>query len=45
MLRTLRIDVGGIVYQVLNRATTRQKIFATDADYQEFERTPGESKE
>jgi putative transposase len=45
MPRTPRVDVGGIVYHVLNRATARQKIFETDADYRAFERALGESKE
>src|SRR3989338_7257709 len=37
MPRIYRVDVGGEVYHVLNRANARVQIFDTDADYQQFE--------
>jgi putative transposase len=45
MPRTLRADVGDIVYHVLNRSTARLKIFTKDKDYQAFETTLEEAKE
>ncbi len=45
MPRTLRVDIGNIVYHVLNRTTARLKIFAKDKDYQAFETTLEEAKE
>lgn len=38
MPRLPRVDVGNIVYHVLNRANARQRIFSTKLDYQAFER-------
>ena len=37
MPRITRVDVGGEVYHVLNRANARVQIFDTDTDYQQFE--------
>lgn len=37
MPRATRVDVGGYVYHVLNRANARAQIFDTDADYTLFE--------
>jgi len=37
MPRIARIDVGGYVYHVLNRANARVQIFDTDKDYEQFE--------
>jgi putative transposase len=37
MPRLARVDVGGEVYHVLNRAVGRLQIFNTDTDYQLFE--------
>lgn len=45
MPRTLRADVGEIVYHILNRSTARLKIFEKDKDYQAFEATLEEAKE
>lgn len=36
MARAARVDVGGIVYHVLNRAVGRLRIFETPADYHLF---------
>lgn len=38
MARALRIDRGGYVYHVVNRANARMMIFADEADYAAFER-------
>jgi len=38
MGRPLRVDLGGYVYHVVNRANARMKIFRDDADYEAFER-------
>ena len=38
MPRAPRVDVGDIVYHVLNRANARKQIFVTHLDYQAFER-------
>lgn len=40
-----RIDVGDIVYHVINRANARLQIFTTDKDYQLFEKVLEEAKE
>ncbi|MCG2687426.1 transposase [Candidatus Parcubacteria bacterium] len=37
MPRTARIDVGGYVYHVINRANARVQIFDNDEDYKQFE--------
>ena len=37
MPRIARVDVGGYVYHVLNRANGRVQIFDTDDDYKDFE--------
>lgn len=37
MLRVGRVDVGGEVYHILNRANARVQIFENDTDYQQFE--------
>ena len=39
MPRTIRIDVGGVIYHVINRANARMKIFDTVEDYLLFEKT------
>lgn len=45
MPRTTRIDVGGVVYHVINRANARMKIFDTDEDYLLFEKVLEDAKE
>ncbi len=45
MGRSLRTDVGGYVYHVLNRANARSTLFKTKADYQMFEQVLEEAKE
>ena len=37
MPRPPRIDIGDIVYHVINRANNRREIFQTDSDYKMFE--------
>jgi len=37
MPRVPRIDVGGYVYHVINRANARVRIFDAEADYEQFE--------
>ena len=37
MPRVSRVDVGGYVYHVLNRANARVQIFDRDEDYASFE--------
>jgi putative transposase len=37
MPRITRVDVGGEIYHVLNRANARVQIFDTDQDYKQFE--------
>lgn len=44
MPRTRRVDVGNIVYHVLNRSTARLEIFEKEKDYQTFEATLEEGK-
>jgi putative transposase len=38
MARPLRVDVGGEVYHVINRANARASIFHTETEYQHFEK-------
>ena len=38
MGRTPRVDIGGYVYHVLNRANGRDDLFEDDGDYEAFER-------
>ncbi len=45
MPRAPRIDVGGYIYHVINRANARAKIFQTDEDYRMFEALLIEAKE
>ena len=44
MPRTLRVDVGDVVYHILNRSTARLQIFETDEDYLAFEKNNNRSK-
>lgn len=41
----LRIDIGGVLYHVLNRANARVPIFEQDSDYAAFEQVLAEAKE
>ncbi len=45
MPRINRVDIGGYVYHVLNRANARAQIFDNDKDYQLFESILEEAKE
>lgn len=45
MPRIQRIDVGDVVYHVINRANARLRIFNTNKDYQLFESVLEEAKE
>lgn len=45
MPRPHRIDVGNVVYHVINRANARMRIFNTDEDYQLFEEVLEEAEE
>ncbi len=45
MARAPRIDVGGHVYHVINRANGRATIFSSDEDYKDFEYLLSEIKE
>ena len=45
MPRPARVDVGGEIYHVINRANGRFQIFDTDGDYQLFEQLLLETKE
>ena len=45
MPRVARIDVGGYVYHVLNRANARAQIFDDDQDYKAFEKILEEAVE
>jgi putative transposase len=45
MGRPKRIDHGGLVYHVLNRANARMTIFRKDSDYQAFEQVLTEAAE
>lgn len=44
MPRTLRADVGGVVYHVLNRSIAHLQVFKTTKDYQAFEATLEEAR-
>jgi putative transposase len=44
MARNARVDIGGEVYHVLNRAVGRSKIFETNNDYKVFEELLAEAK-
>jgi REP element-mobilizing transposase RayT len=41
----LRVNDGGLVYHVLNRANARLAIFSKDGDYEAFERVLAEAQE
>ena len=43
MARARRMDVGGEIYHVLNRANFRSRLFKTDAQYQDFLGIAGEA--
>lgn len=43
MGRALRVDVGGYVYHVLNRANGRNDLFSDDGDYAAFEKVLAEA--
>ncbi len=45
MPRLARVDVGGEIYHVINRANGRSRIFESDADYQLFENLLTNAKE
>ncbi len=45
MPRVARVDVGGEIYHVINRANGRMQIFDTDTDYRLFEQILLETKE
>lgn len=45
MPRNIRIDVGGEIYHVINRANSRLQIFHNDKDYKLFEEVLTEAKE
>lgn len=45
MPRTARVDVGGEIYHVINRANGRLQIFNKDEDYQLFEQLLYDTKE
>ena len=45
MPRSARVDIGGEIYHVVNRANGRLQIFDTNEDYQLFEQLPLETKE
>ena len=45
MPRRPRIAPGGLVYQVLNRAVARLRLFEKDADYAAFKRAPAKALE
>lgn len=45
MPRNARVDVGGEIYHVINRANGRMQIFSNDSDYQLFEQILLEAKE
>ncbi len=44
MPRTNRIDIGGEIYHIINRANARMKIFDNPKDYQLFENVLSEAK-
>ena len=43
--RLARVDVGGEVYHVINRANGRMQIFDTESDYRLFEKLLWDAKE
>ncbi len=45
MARAARVDVGGLVYHVINRANGRLKIFTEDFYYKDFEYLLNEARE
>jgi putative transposase len=45
MARAPRIDVGDVVYHVINRSNGRVRIFHNDSDYQDFEYLLSEMRE
>jgi len=45
MPRNARVDVGGEIYHVINRANGRLQIFNKDEDYELFEELLFETKE
>lgn len=45
MSRISRVDLGDMVYHVINRANARLQIFDTDKDYQAFEKVLLEARE
>ena len=45
MPRTARVDIGGIVYHVINRANACAQIFHSATDYRLFETALAEAKE
>src|SRR3989344_2617716 len=45
MPRSARVDIGGEIYHVINRANGRLQIFNTDEDYKLFEQLLLETKE
>ena len=45
MGRAVRVDAGGLVYHVLNRANARLRIFAKDGDYEAFETVLEQARE
>ncbi|MDP3645727.1 MAG: transposase [bacterium] len=45
MARQLRIDVGDVVYHIINRSNGRLKIFNNEADYKDFEYLLSEVRE
>src|SRR3989344_1043301 len=45
MPRASRVDIGGLVYHVINRANARAQIFRTDKDYRLFESALEEAKD
>jgi putative transposase len=44
MPRAPRIDIGGVIYHVLNRAVAARRLFETANDYQSFERVLTETQ-
>lgn len=45
MAKVPRVDIGGIVYHVLNRANARKRFFSTSLDYRAFEEALAEAQE
>jgi len=44
MPRAPRIDIGGVIYHVLNRAVAARRLFEAAGDYQSFERVLAEAQ-